>query len=303
MTEPKPYPTAAGVEAAIKDAARRAFASDATVSVGEHIRQTYFDRFLCRIFSEGLDSEWLVKGGTGMLARVPQTRATKDVDLVRGGYDLTEALEDLTRLAGIDLGDHFRFVYANHTESVGGEAQPYTEGYRVSFDTYIGVKKAGPVHVDLVVGAGLTAAVSVVEPANRLDLPRLAGHPYRLYPVVDQIADKVCATMTVYPTGDSTREKDLVDIVVLAVTQDIEATALRTAIFTELRRRRLEPFDRFVLPAGWGPAYARMARSVPHCADFATVDSARILVKMFIDPVLSGVVSGTTWLHSEREWK
>lgn len=109
--------------------------------------------------------------------------------------------------------------------------------------------------------------------------------------------------MTVYPTGDSTREKDLVDIVVLAVTQDIEATALRTAIFTELRRRRLELFDRFVLPAGWGPAYARMARSVPHCADFATVDTARTLVKMFIDPVLSGVVGSATWLHTEREWK
>jgi len=109
--------------------------------------------------------------------------------------------------------------------------------------------------------------------------------------------------MTVYPTGESTREKDLVDIVVLAVTQDIEATALRTAIFTELRRRRLEPFDRFVLPAGWGPAYARMARSVPHCAVFATVDSARTLMKLFIDPVLSDVVGGTTWLHTERAWE
>ena len=109
--------------------------------------------------------------------------------------------------------------------------------------------------------------------------------------------------MTIYPTGESTREKDLVDIVVLAVTQDIEAEGLRTAIFTELRRRRLEPFDRFVLPAGWGPAYAHMARAVPHCADFATIDSARALMKMFIDPMLSDGVRSTTWLHTERVWR
>ncbi len=106
MTEIDPYLTPAGVEAAIKDAARRAYAVDPSLTVGERIRLEYFRRFLSRIFSEGENSEWVLQGGTGMLARVPSTRST--LDLYRRGFTLAQALADLRRLAQLDLGDHFR---------------------------------------------------------------------------------------------------------------------------------------------------------------------------------------------------
>jgi hypothetical protein len=106
--EPEPYPTAKGVEDAIKAAARRAFAADPSLTTDERIRLEHFNRFLSRVFSEGTDSEWLLKGGTGLLARVPSARATLDIDLYREGYGLDEAVEDLRRLAARDLGDHFR---------------------------------------------------------------------------------------------------------------------------------------------------------------------------------------------------
>ena len=66
--------------------------------------------------------------------------------------------------------------------------------------------------VDVVVGPPPIGRPEVIEPANRLHLRRpLVTHPYRLYPVADQIADKVCATMdTNYPGGKrSSRVKDL----------------------------------------------------------------------------------------------
>ncbi|MGH8777149.1 MAG: hypothetical protein ACRDWI_19065 [Jiangellaceae bacterium] len=65
----------------------------------------------------------------------------------------------------------------------------------------------------------------MAEPANRLHLRGpLVTHPYRLYPVADQIADKVCATMeTNYPGGKrSSRVKELVDLVALAHTQTVD---------------------------------------------------------------------------------
>jgi hypothetical protein len=34
-------------------------------------RQARFDRFLSRVFAKGERSEWLLKGGMSMLARVP----------------------------------------------------------------------------------------------------------------------------------------------------------------------------------------------------------------------------------------
>jgi hypothetical protein len=301
MSETLPYATPAGVEAAIRAAAKKAMALDPSVNVQDLIRQAGFDRFLCRVFSDEAESGWVLKGGTGMLARVPSTRSTLDVDLYRAGFTIEQAMADLKRLAGVDLGDHFRFVYSRHEPTVAGDTQPYTEGYRVVFDVYIGVKKSSPVSVDLAVGAGVTAAVDVVEPANRLMLPRLKTHEYRLYPVVDQIADKVCATMTTYVSGESTREKDLVDLVVLANTQDVDARALRLAVQTECRRRGLEPFTTFRVPASWGASYTGMARKLPHCAGREHIDDALKLMASFLTPVLTG--SAGTWSHLTCRWE
>ncbi len=303
MAEPEPYPTAKGVEDAIKAAARRASAADPSLTTDQRIRLEHFNRFLSRVFSEGPDSEWLLKGGTGMLARVPSTRHTRDIDLYREGYGPDEAVADLRRLAESDLGDHFRFVYTGHRAIVGGEEQPYTEGYRVDFDTYIGVQKKGGIGVDLATGAGLTAEPTVTTPANALDLPRLIGFDYRLYPVVDQIADKVCATMHRYGDRPSSREKDLVDLVVLAVTHDIDGTALATAIATEIRRRRMDPIERFTVPVEWGAAYSKMARAVPYCAGVENIDAASDLVAALIDLALDGTATGQTWSFHTRAWQ
>ncbi|WP_448006000.1 nucleotidyl transferase AbiEii/AbiGii toxin family protein [Agromyces bauzanensis] len=300
MTEP--YTSAAGVEAAIRDTARRAFAADKSMSTQDRIRQEYFRRFLSRVFSEQDDSEWLLKGGTGVLARVASGRRTTDIDLFRANNTLDGALAELIRLAGIDLGDHFRFVYTRHRSVVGGDQQTYTEGYGVDFDVYIGADRKEPLHVDLVVGVLVTDEVTISEPANRLDLPRLPSNAYRLYPVVDQIADKVCATMADYNGRPSSREKDLVDLVVLATTQTVDADALRRAIRSEARVRSLRPFDELAIPSGWGRAYSRDAKDVPYCADFRTVDLARDLMHVFIDPVLRGETSRLTWSPESRAW-
>ncbi|SDT64278.1 nucleotidyl transferase AbiEii/AbiGii toxin family protein [Jiangella sp. DSM 45060] len=302
MSDGEPYPSAAGVDAAIKDASRRAALADPSLSVNERVRLEYFRRFLSRVFSEGASSEWLLKGGTGMLARVPSGRATRDIDLYRHGLTLDQALADLRRLAGVDLGDHFRFVYAAHRASIGGEEQPYTEGCRVVFDVYVGAQKKSSLGVDLAIGAGLTAPVTTMEPASALRLPRLVSHEYRLYPVVDQIADKVCATMTIYGDRPSSREKDLVDLVVLAVTHDVDGTALGVAISAEARRRRMAALDRFVVPKEWGRVYSSLAKSVPYCAEYSTVDLAREVVTRFVGPAMSNAAGGRIWSHRELEW-
>ena len=303
MTEIDPYLTPAGVEAAIKDAARRAHAADPSLTVGERIRLEYFRRFLSRIFSEGESSEWVLKGGTGMLARVPSTRSTLDIDLYRRGFTLTQALADLRRLAQLDLGDHFRFVYTRHTDTIGGDDdQPYIDGYRVTFDVYVGVQKKGALHVDLAIGAGLTGPVTTLEPAGALPLPRLTSNPYRLYPVVDQVADKVCATMKLYNGQPSSREKDLIDLVVLAVTHEVDGTSLAHAIAQETARRQMEPFTGFVIPRQWGRAYRNLAKGVKYCANYQTVDQARDLVTGFINPALNGTVDNMTWVPEQRGW-
>lgn len=298
----EPYGTARGVEAAIKDAAKKAAKADPSLDTNKRIQLEYFNRFLSRVFSEGAESEWVLKGGTSMLARIPSTRSTRDIDLYRQGFTIEQALADLKRLAAIDLGDHFRFEYEGHETSIGSDAQPYTEGYRVTFNIFIGVTGKGSLRIDLAVGAGMTDQVTTATPATALELPRLTSNPYRLYPVVDQIADKVCAAMADYEGRPSSREKDLVDLVVFAVTQDIDGDALTIALDTERRRRQMESFSAFVVPSTWGPGFVKLSRSVPHCSDYRTVGAAAELASQLIDPALTGLASGKRWTRKERRW-
>ena len=302
MTEPDRYPSPAAVEAAIAAAARRAYAVDPSLTVQERIRLEYLHRFLSRVFSNSEDSDWMLKGGVSMLARVPSARTTTDVDLIRRNRGLDTALDELRRRAEVDLGDFFRFDLVGYTPVVDGNQQTYAEGFQVSFDVYIGVKKKDRFHVDLVVDVVLTDRVEVAAPAHALDLPKLPSSPYRLYPVVDQIADKVCATLALYSGGPSTREKDLVDLVLLAVTQDVDAIKLRRALEAEAGARSLVLPAVFQVPASWGVRYARLAATMPTHAQHRTFDAAMELMRAFLDPLLAGGVAGATWDHIELDW-
>lgn len=291
------------MDAAITSIARQAAASDSTLAASERVALAYFDRFLCRIFSEGSSSEWLLKGGMGMLARVPTARTTRDIDLYVADRSLDTAVEELRRLAGVDLHDHFRFVFLDRREALTGGHQPYVEGCTVRFEVYVGTTRKNVISVDLAVSTGVTGEVEVAVPASRLDLPRLESHPYRLYPVVDQIADKVCATMESHESGPSSRQKDLVDLVVLAVTHDIDGSALTRALIAETRRRLMSEVTEFVVPSNWGAPYTAMARKVPECENLTTVGAAAALVSDLVGPALSGDCHGQTWDHDRRQWR
>ena len=47
-----------------------------------------------------------------MLARTIDARATRDIDLLSTGDDLGEVVEELKRLAAVDLGDFVTFSFA-----------------------------------------------------------------------------------------------------------------------------------------------------------------------------------------------
>jgi hypothetical protein len=249
------------LEHAIKDAAKKAAhlagPDISAASVDAQIRQARFDRFLSRVFAEGDQSEWLLKGGMSMLARVPRSRATKDVDLAAlRASDLAEAGRALTALVDADLGDHITFRLVRSTPTGLGENQPGVATRRYFFaciDTDHD-NQIDTVVVDVVVGPPPVGSPEVIEPANRLHLRRpLVTFPYRLYPVADQIADKVCATMdTQYPGSKrSSRVKDLVDLVVIARTQTVDLDELRVSIASKRELSSIAPFEHFDVPAEW----------------------------------------------------
>ena len=302
MNEPR-YSSPSAVQQAITDAARRAHQQDPTRSVNSLIVQEHFRRFLTRIFRADAEERWILKGGTAMLARLSNARSTRDIDLLNRDADLDAAEGELIALAQHDLGDFFRFVHMkSHGQSVG-DVQQYVQGRRVVFEVYIGSARQGRVSIDLVTGVEPTGAVQVQEPSGSLALPKLPSSAYRLFPLTDHLADKVCAIMSLYAGNESSREKDLVDLVIAAIApaQGIYASELRDAITVEARRRQLGPMERLVIPQGWGKAYQRLTRETAAKERYATIGQARELMTLFIDPVLSGKTRGA-WSSDRLSW-
>ena len=277
-TSDLPYKTAPALWAGV-GARARTEAKALGVNPGDIVDEFVFGRFLARIFADP-EAPWVLKGGMAMLARVRDARATRDIDLLRSPGELEAAIEALEHDAARGLGDHFRFQRATRRGS-GGLTQPDVEGVRITFDAYCGVKKVRTVSVDLVVGSTMTAPPWTARAATRLPI----GEPptVRLYPVVDHIADKLCAMHALYRGMPSSRERDLIDLLIFAQTEPVDATALKTAVDAEWTSRDLEGPPRFEPPTEWAKNFSKQAAASPRTAGW-TFDDAVACVRAFLSP-------------------
>lgn len=272
---------------------------------GALVRRFVYDRFLSRVFHD-LDTPWVLKGGTAVLARVNDARTTKDVDLLAELDSLDIALERLRASMAVDLGDHFRFVITGYDASVGGAGQPQVGGYRVHVDAYCGAIKKQTFSVDLVTGSLMTTAPEINTPPAVLELRGLTSPTLRLYPVVDHIADKLCATQATYGaagTLPSSRVRDLVDLVVFARTQDVDGDSLIVAIRAEWTHRSLPGEPLFAPPEGWSRLYPPIAKAVRACEGMTTFPAATEFVSTFLGPALNQSAAGKRWVAAESAWK
>ena len=303
MTNTDGYSTGVALWTAVTAHAKTS-AKATGVDVGALIRRFVFGRFLARVFHDPTDP-WVLKGGTAVLARVHDARTTKDVDLLGQLSSVDAAVDALRAVTAVELGDHFRFVITRVERSLGGAGQPAVDGCRVSIDAYCGTAKKTSFGVDLVTGSLMTAAPELVaDPV--LDLRGLVAPTMRLYPVVDHIADKLCATQATYGAdGDqaSSRVRDLVDLVVFAGAQDVDGAALIAAVHGEWTHRGLPGAPTFAPPPAWEHLYPPLARRIPACAHARSFADAVTLMGAFLVPVLDGEAAGRRWFASDRAWK
>lgn len=293
MPDPnEPYGSWTAIAQAIKAAATQAARAPGARDVATQIRQAQFDRFLSRIFADGRDSEWLLKGGVGMLARVAQARSTQDIDLsARHAVDLDSAIKALQSAAARNLDDHVRFTLTRTVRTGLGDNQPEVQMRRAVFtctDAKTG-KRIGEIPIDVVVGPPPVGTVEIIEPANRLALPRpITTYPYRIFPLADQVAEKVCATMySGYPGGRrSSRVKDLVDLVIITRTQTVNLRELQRAIDAKRMAAAMPRFTEFTIPNGWQREYRRLASQTAAAGEFIDADVAATHIAGFLAPAL-----------------
>jgi hypothetical protein len=293
------YTTSAAFVQALNHELR--IAADATGRPVEELRRQFLThRFLARVFHTP-SSGWVLLGGVGLLVRVPEARATQDVDLLHTTSTVDEAVHELDALLATPELDPLTFQRAAPRRMVGR-----TLGARISVTARAGPTTVGTFPIDLTVHRTTVARTQLIRPQPVIEMDGVGPLPeFTLYPVEDQVADKVCTMYERYGPrrSPSTRYHDLVDLVLIARECSMEATQTRLAIDAEQERRGLTVPATLASPdPTWTTAYpvsARRSSLPPHLHD---VDVALSTVRTFLGPLLTNSVRAGRWNPDDHTW-
>lgn len=270
--------------------------------VNRVLTEGYFDRFLVRVFKDP-KREWFVKGGTALLARVPLARETRDIDLATSETDFETALDELQTAVQEDAGDHLGIVAKFDRPLVMPTASQGTTGGRLIVTVSAAGKAVAGFGVDMVVSEPPVGEIETITPRTRLHLPRpVFTADYRLYPLPDQIADKIYATVVPRknsPVPFSTRVKDLVDLAIYARTQTVYMRPLRAALKQRLATLHTPP-TQFSIPEDWRRRFGSRKLHTPlvDASDYdgAVRDATELSAAVFDESVSDDAV----WTPEQR---
>lgn len=291
-----------GVGAQLKNAAQKAGRDP-----NEIRREFLFQRFLTRLFAKP-GQPWVVKGGTNLLIRLPRARFSQDIDLLYRGdaaddtSDLVAELRDLTRHG--TASDFITFEISDPGE-ITGQADEQV-GAKAKVTGYVGTVTFGTFPIDLSMKLRPIARTDMVRLTPIIDLP---GDPtpvqVALYPLPDQIADKVCAMYGTYRATKeaSSRFHDLVDLALIVTTSSFPGADTDFALHQEAARRPgLELPDRMVSPGqAWLRGYRDVARRTSLPNHLHDLEEALSAVGRCLNPVLARQVVGT-WDPATASW-
>jgi predicted nucleotidyltransferase component of viral defense system len=301
----EPYRNAAafrsGVETRIKTEAH----STSLRTVEQVRRQFLLQRFLVRVFAEP-DSRWVLKGGTGLIVRIPGARHSNDIDLQYPQPEalLAEAVADLRRLAQrMPTGDYLRFEIADPQPGGGQDVDHVVAQVKVIAS--IGIAEYGRFPVDLSLNQRPAEPVERIQPRPVVDLPGSDPLPrFVLYPLAEQVADKLCAMYSRYGRNrdqPSSRYRDLVDLAIIITHQELEAARMAEALRDEAKRRDLDLPGQFIAPsAEWLTGYRQAASGTILPPELHALDGALAAVAECLGPLLTGTAQGTWDPHAFR---
>lgn len=289
------YKTPEAVRRAVTDKLK----SEAAVSLwrlGDLQRQYAYDRLVARLYR--VDDGWVIKGATALLARRVSVRHTIDIDLYRAG-----AIDDVERrfreAAVLDVGDWMRFEVGAAVKIAANEAQ----GVRVKVRSFIGTKLWAPFQIDIVAdGVVMTGAPEPGRPLTDVNIGDRDQITWKVYPLVDHVADKVCAILERHAGNPSTRFKDLIDLVAISRRATVDADLQKRALAEEAARRRLALPTSFDVPDEtiWERGFRAEARRASGL-DITDLAAALQVVRLFLDPVLDGTAAGL-WNPEMHTW-
>lgn len=276
----------------------------AAVSAGRPVeelrRQFLTHRLLARVFLRP-DSGWVLMGGVGMLVRVPGARATRDVDLMHTYGTVEQAIGELDGLLLTPHLDPFTFQRSAARTMTGR-----TDGAQLSVTALAGASRVGTFPIDLTTNRTPLARTQLLRPRPVIDIDDVSPLPeFLLYPLEDQVADKICAMFGRYGTvgSPSTRFHDLVDLVLITRGLSVDATGTRAAIESEQHRRGVTvPGDVPSPGPTWGAGYRAVAARSTLPPDLHHLENALAAIRPLVRPLLTGGGLSGRWDPARQRW-
>lgn len=288
------YATASAFRRAVEDRLKSE-AKERGRNQNEVRRQFLFQRFLALIFADA-DSKWVLKGGASLLMRLADARHSQDLDLLRlDELDPDAAMDELRALTAPRPGDHLTFVVEDAVTY--STVNPVIT---INVTAYIGAKYDS-FSIDLATELHLLAVPERIRPTSVVEVPGLATMPeIILYPLTDQIADKLCAMYQLYGEmqNPSSRYRDLIDLVLIVTTSAFDAGPVIEALASEAKRRDMSLPGSLASPhPTWTTGYASYARKTQLDERFHDLQVALDAAGACMNPLLSGERTQGSWDH------
>lgn len=212
---------------------------------------------------------------------------------------IVEVERQLREAAGLDIGDWMRFEMGPSVTIRASGAQ----AVRVRVQSFIGTKVWAAFQVDVVAdGLLMSTEPDTVPPLTTVEISGQARTDWKAYPLIDHVADKICAILERHEGNSSTRYKDLIDLVAIVQRAGVPAGAQIGALAKEAERRNLALPRRFDIPERtlWESGYRAEARRTVGLS-VMKLDDALAVVRPFIDPLLAGAAVGA-WDPGTQAW-
>lgn len=262
-------------------------------------KMVVFDRLLARLLVAA-PRRWVLKGALALEFRLGmRSRTTKDMDLAR--QDSQEATTaDFLLVQSVDLSDFFAFAIERT-----GKLDEVLEGAAVRY--HVRADLAGrpfdDVIVDVAFGDPASAPPDLLCGSDLLGFAGIAPVKVPALPLEQHVAEKVHAYTRVYSGGrQSSRVKDLVDLVLIGSSATFDVGRLLHALRTVFESRATHPLPKELPPppSDWATAYRRLAREVGLNSD---LHDGHRLAADFLNPILGETLpDNAKWDPSAGSW-
>ena len=268
MTKKKTYTSALSFRTALETRLLQ-ISQNERLDINKLRKQFTFDRFLARLFSAKQSIPWALKGGHALQLRLSRARATRDVDLVLKELRILSEnssereaalLALLSEQTSQELGDYFEYQISGPIMEL--ENAPLG-GSRFLIEARMDGRTFDRFHIDIAFGDLWIEPLDSVAPRAWLDFAGIDTQPFPVIPKEQHFAEKLHAYTRPMPEGViNSRSKDLVDMLLLIGTGELDASRLASIINATFKRRGTHTVSKDLDPPpdSWLVTYTSLAK-------------------------------------------